>query len=77
MTECDPHEPNGPGVAPDEAMTALPSSRLPIITTALLLLGLAIAFGSPQAGSKPFENPVARESLRAAEGTIKANRNGR
>ena len=38
-------------------MTALPSSRLPIITTALLLLGLAIAFGSPQAGSKPFENP--------------------
>lgn len=38
-------------------MTALPSSRLPIITTALLLLGLAIAFGSPQADSKPFENP--------------------
>lgn len=38
-------------------MTVLPSSRLPIITTALLSLGLAIAFASPQIDSKPFENP--------------------
>ena len=38
-------------------MSALPSIRLPIITTALLLLGLAIAFASPKTESQPFQNP--------------------
>ena len=38
-------------------MTTLPSSRLPIIATALLLIGLAIAYASPQTESQTFENP--------------------